>query len=593
MNCIKCIKYRSGLRLHLFENMNYIHNEDLLNDFKTSQIEQGYKNSILTRITKNDGNKKINKLTEGPSLNDFLKSPTPLISTQILSKNVPYLPDNAKESIQKVYIEVYGCQMNVNDAEIISAILKKSNYEITQKMIDANIVLLITCSIRDSAEQKIWTKLHFLKHFKRKSNVSKIGLLGCMAERLKKKIIEKEKLVDVIAGPDCYNDLPRLLAISNEHETAINVALSFDETYADVTPIRLNPDSKTAYVSIMRGCDNMCTYCIVPFTRGRERSRPIISILDEIKHLSDQGVKEITLLGQNVNSYRDLTESNFSINHKKKTNLAHGFKTVYKNKEGGLRFSDLLDKVSLLDSEMRIRFTSPHPKDFPDEVLHLISERPNICKQIHLPAQSGSTAVLNRMRRGYSREAYINLVHHIRSIIPDVAFSSDFIAGFCDETEEEFSETLSLIEEVKYSTAYLFAYSMREKTTAHRRYVDNVDKVVKHERLVKMIQLYRKEVEKIYKSQIGQQQLILVEGESKRSIKDLQGRNDGNIKVIFPNESIPVSKTSTHHEKVKKGDYIVVHVCNANSQILTAIPLYHSSISEFNSENSFHNKIMF
>ncbi|XP_001607691.1 CDK5 regulatory subunit-associated protein 1 [Nasonia vitripennis] len=560
---------------------------DILDNMKTTQIQQKNINSIFYKSHKEaQPGKSLQKknLTNGPGLGHFLSKPSH--RSEVESEKIPYLSP-LDGDLQKVYLEVYGCQMNVNDTEVVSAILKKHNYKITKDIMDANVILLVTCAIRENAENKVWNKLKQFRILKERKVVSKIGLLGCMAERLKHKIIEKEKIVDIIAGPDSYKDLPRLLAISNEHETAINVALSLDETYADVTPVRLNPDSKAAYVSIMRGCDNMCTYCIVPFTRGRERSRPISSILDEVQQLSDQGIKEVTLLGQNVNSYRDISESKYytSADTPQKTNLVKGFNTVYKTKLGGLRFSHLLDKVSLINPEMRIRFTSPHPKDFPDEVIHLIAERPNICKQIHLPAQSGSTDVLTRMRRGYSREAYLDLVYHIRNIIPDIAISSDFIAGFCNETEKEFEETLTLIEEVKYTTAFLFAYSMREKTTAYRRYSDNVDKKIKIQRLQKMIKLYRTEVERLYKNSIGKQQLVLVEGESKRSVKDLQGRNDGNVKVIFPNEPIPSSNTSTSYKPIQNGDYIVVHICNANSQILRGIPLYHSSIREFNSQD--------
>ncbi|XP_011875974.1 PREDICTED: CDK5RAP1-like protein isoform X2 [Vollenhovia emeryi] len=482
-----------------------------------------------------------------------------------------------------LYFEIYGCQMNVNDADVIWSVLKSHGYKHTKCLDDADIVLLVTCSIRDNAEQKVWNKLQNLNGVRRRrermaGRPMKIGLLGCMAERLKTKILDRGKLVDVIAGPDSYKDLPRLLAATDD-EAAINVMLSFDETYADVMPVRLNQDSTSAYISIMRGCDNMCTFCIVPFTRGRERSRPIASILDEVRQLSDQGVKEITLLGQNVNSYRDLSRSEF-VPANTETRHAKGFKTVYKNKIGGLRFSDLLDKVSLIDPEIRIRFTSAHPKDFPDEVLHLIAERPNICKQINLPAQSGNSSVLERMRRGYTREAYLDLVYHIRDILPNIYLSSDFIAGFCGETEKEFQDTLSLIEEVKYNNAYLFAYSMRERTAAHRRYEDDVESHIKIERTSRMIALYRKEVDKLNKAQIGQHQLVLVEGASRRSDKKFQARNDGNTKVLLPSTVIPVARHSNATREIQTGDYVIVQIVNANSQTLQAVPLYHSSITE-------------
>ncbi|KAL7289620.1 hypothetical protein TKK_0016475 [Trichogramma kaykai] len=518
--------------------------------------------------------------SDGPGLKDFLSEST-VDHSCLTSDNTPYL-SSLDGNKQNVFLEIYGCQMNVNDAEIVSSILIKNNYKITKNIEKANIILLVTCAIREKAEHKIWSRLLHLRSLKKQDPNLKIGLLGCMAERLKHKIVEEEKIVNIVAGPDSYKDLPRLLQTSNDKEVAINVQLSMDETYADVSPVRLNSESKTAFVSIMRGCDNMCTYCIVPFTRGRERSRPMESILNEVQELSDKGIKEVTLLGQNVNSYRDISQSNFYQYTKAKTNLAKGFKTVYKNKEGGLRFSDLLDNVSKINPEMRIRFTSPHPKDFPDEVLDLIAERRNICQQIHLPAQSGSSTVLTRMRRGYSREVYLELVYHIKSILPDVMLSSDFIVGFCDETEDEFEQTLSLMKEVDYSSAYLFAYSMREKTTAHRRYTDNIDKTVKLGRLQKLVQLYRSKVESLYKKQIGQYQLVLVEGESKKGSHDLQGRNDGNIKVIIPNTSIPECKDSPSYRPIKNGDYVVVNINYANSQILKGIPMYHSSIRNFN-----------
>ena len=517
----------------------------------------------------------------GPSLKDFLAPNIEVSSETISVPNIPYI-QNIDGSDQKVYFEVYGCQMNVNDAEVIWSILKSHGYRKVNNVIEANVILLITCSIRDNAEQKVWNKLTDLNSTrkKNKSFPVKIGLLGCMAERLKHKILEKGKLVDIIAGPDSYKDLPRLLSVP-DNETAINVVLSFDETYADVTPVRLDPSSTSAYVTIMRGCDNMCTYCIVPFTRGRERSRPIDSIVKEVQSLSDEGVKEVILLGQNVNSYRDTSQSEFYVNNNMETHLAKGFKTVYKNKKGGRRFAELLDEVSRINPEMRIRFTSPHPKDFPDEVLQLIAERPNICKQIHLPAQSGNSAVLERMRRGYTREAYIDLVHNIRETIPNICFSSDFITGFCGETEEEFQDTLSLMELVKYNKAFLFSYSMREKTTAHRRYKDDVPPSIKQNRLERMISTYRTEVENINKLQIGQLQLVLVEQFSKRSNENFQARNDGNTRVVIPSMTIPTGKYSNDTRPIKIGDYVVVKIETANSHTLTGTPLYHSSITEY------------
>ncbi|XP_043672539.1 CDK5RAP1-like protein [Vespula pensylvanica] len=525
---------------------------------------------------------------DGLSLRDFLietNEQSNNVSDIPIVENIPYI-QNIHGQNQKVFFEIHGCAMNVNDTEVIWSILKNHGYQLTNDIKNADIVLLVTCAIREGAEQKIWNKLFHLSHVKQKRKGKiplKIGLLGCMAERLKHKILDREHTVDVIAGPDSYKDLPRLLA-QTDKETAINVLLSLDETYADILPVRLDSNSVSAFVSIMRGCDNMCTYCIVPFTRGRERSRPIDSIVNEIRHLSDEGIKEVILLGQNVNSYRDLSQSDFYTSSNTETNLAKGFKTVYKNKKGGLRFSDLLDKISLINPEMRIRFTSPHPKDFPDEVLELIAERPNISKQIHLPAQSGNSAVLERMRRGYTREAYIDLVHRIRDILPEVALSSDFIAGFCGETEEEFQDTLSLIKLVKYNTAFLFAYSMREKTTAYRRYKDDVEANVKADRLQRMIALYRKEAEKLNSTYIGQKQLVLVEGVSRKCDQKFQGRNDKNTRVLLPCATIPISEHSTTTRKIQAGDYVVVKIYKSNSMTLMGDPLYHSSISDFTSD---------
>lgn len=338
-----------------------------------------------------------------------------------------------------------------------------------------------------------------------------IAILGCMAERLKTKLLEQDNYVDVVAGPDSYKDLPRLLAVTKTgHQRAVNVLLSLDETYADIVPVRLNADAKTAFVSIMRGCDNMCSYCIVPFTRGKERSRPIESIVTEVRHLAEQqGVREITLLGQNVNSYCDLSADP---ERTRRTALAPGFRTVYKAKVGGARFAELLDEIARRLPQTRIRFTSPHPKDFPDEVLHVMRDHPNICKNIHLPAQSGSSAVLERMRRGYTREAYLELVQRIRELLPGVTLSSDFICGFCGESDAEFAETLSLMEAVRYQVAFLFAYSMREKTHAHRTQADDVLTSVKNDRLRQMIETFRRLATAENARFVGEEQTILVEG---------------------------------------------------------------------------------
>ncbi|XP_033923112.1 mitochondrial tRNA methylthiotransferase CDK5RAP1 [Melopsittacus undulatus] len=479
-------------------------------------------------------------------------------------------------------METYGCQMNVNDTEIAWAILQKSGYTRTKRLDEADVILLVTCSIREKAEQTIWNRLRHLGALKARRQQQagpplRIGILGCMAERLKEKILHREKLVDIVAGPDAYRDLPRLLAVAESGQQAANVLLSLDETYADILPVQTSAGGTTAFVSIMRGCDNMCSYCIVPFTRGRERSRPIASILQEVRMLSDQGVKEVTLLGQNVNSFRDMSEMQFQ--SVAAPGLSRGFNTVYRAKPGGLRFAHLLDQVSRIDPEMRIRFTSPHPKDFPDEVLQLIQERHNICKQLHLPAQSGSTRVLEAMRRGYTREAYLELVHHVRDSIPGVSLSSDFIAGFCGETEEDHQQTVSLLQEVRYNVGFLFAYSMREKTRAFHRLQDDVPAEVKQRRLQELITVFREEAARANEAMVGQCQLVLVEGPSKRSALELCGRNDGNIKVVFPDAEVEDAAGNQAPARAQPGDYVLVKVTSASSQTLRGVPLHRTALS--------------
>ncbi|XP_067947784.1 mitochondrial tRNA methylthiotransferase CDK5RAP1-like isoform X2 [Watersipora subatra] len=449
----------------------------------------------------------------------------------------------------------------------------------------ADVIFLMTCSIREGAEKRIWGRVDTLQGLKR-TRVNgqpqvKIGILGCMAERLKSQILEERKSVDLVCGPDAYKDLPRLLSITHSGQTAVNVMLSLDETYADVMPVRLNPESPSAFVSIMRGCENMCSYCIVPFTRGRERSRPIASILDEVRMLRDQGIKEVTLLGQNVNSYRDLSESKYASEEKLPTKMAKGFKTVYKTKLGGTRFADLLDHVSRVDPEMRIRFTSPHPKDFPDEVLDLINERSNICNQLHMPAQSGSTAVLESMRRGYTREAYLQLVHHVKKRIPDVKLSSDFISGFCGETEEDHHATLTLLDLVRYHRVFHFPYSLREKTHAHRALKDDVPQEVKLRRHEEVRAKCRGIFSELNAADVGQTQLVLIESESKRSSDDWAARNDGNTKVIFPKGSVPTSYAGANLKTPSIGDYVAVRITSSTSATLRGKPMFTSGIKDF------------
>ncbi|XP_052639181.1 mitochondrial tRNA methylthiotransferase CDK5RAP1 [Harpia harpyja] len=511
-------------------------------------------------------------LPAGPDLRQFLRG---------AAAGEPRPEPGPVPGTGKVYLETYGCQMNVNDMEIAWAILQKNGYARTKELDEADVILLVTCSVREKAEQAIWNRLRHLKALKARRQQARlplrIGILGCMAERLKEEILHREKLVDIVAGPDAYRDLPRLLAVAESGQQAANVLLSLDETYADILPVQTSAGGTTAFVSIMRGCDNMCSYCIVPFTRGRERSRPIASILQEVQMLSDQGVKEVTLLGQNVNSFRDMSEVQFQ--SAAAPVLSRGFSTVYKAKPGGLRFAHLLDQVSRIDPEMRIRFTSPHPKDFPDEVLQLIQERHNICKQLHLPAQSGSTRVLEAMRRGYTREAYLELVHHVRESIPGVRLSSDFIAGFCGETEEDHQQTLSLLREVRYNVGFLFAYSMRQKTRAYHRLQDDVPADIKKRRLEELITVFREEAARANEAMVGQSQLVLVEGPSKRSALELCGRNDGNIKVIFPDAEIEDAAGCKALVRAQPGDYVLVKVTSASSQTLKGVPLCRTSLS--------------
>ncbi|OCT62707.1 CDK5 regulatory subunit associated protein 1 L homeolog isoform X1 [Xenopus laevis] len=523
-----------------------------------------------TRETLKKKEELISRLSTGPQLKDFFVNtkPAKTVSPADDDDPPPYItPLYPPSQNNKIYLETYGCQMNVNDTEIAWSILQQNGYVRTHIETEADVIFLVTCSVREKAEQTIWNRLQqfaTLKRKRSKDNRMRIGILGCMAERLKQEILERENLVDIVAGPDAYRDLPRLLAVAESGQQVANVLLSVDETYADIMPVHTSASSKSAFVSIMRGCDNMCTYCIVPFTRGRERSRPLHSIIEEVRMLSSQGVKEVTLLGQNVNSYCDSSSVQFP--NVGSPSLSRGFSTIYKHKKGGLRFVDLLDKVSQIDPEMRIRFTSPHPKDFPDEVLQLIAERHNICKQIHIPAQSGSNRVLESMRRGYSKEAYLDLIQNIRESIPGVSLSSDFITGFCQETEEDHQQTLSLLREVSYNAAYLFAYSMRKKTRAYHRLQDDVPPEVKQRRLEELISVFREEAERVNKRTVESTQLVLVEGPSKRSPAELCGRNDGNTKVIF--SETPKADNLALENKIQPGDYVLVKITSSSSQSL-------------------------
>ena len=450
------------------------------------------------------------------------------------------LEENNITGKRKLYIESYGCQMNFSDSEIVTSILQEGGYATTANFENADVILLNTCAIRDNAEQKVRNRLNNFGYLKKKRPDLVVGVLGCMAERLKTKFLEEEKIVDVVAGPDSYRDLPNLLSEAEDGHKAINVFLSKEETYADISPVRLNSNGVTAFVSIMRGCDNMCSFCVVPFTRGRERSRDVHSILKECQDLLDNGYKEVTLLGQNVDSYKWASQD--------------GLENV--------NFAQLLEKVALISPELRVRFSTSHPKDISDEVLYTIKRYENICNYVHLPAQSGSSHILKMMNRTYDREWYINRIDAIRNILgEDCGISQDMIIGFCSETEEDHQESLSLMEYVKYDYGYMFSYSERPGTPAAKKYVDDIPADVKQRRLAEVIDLQLKLSLARNNRHIGETHKVLVEGFSKRSEDFLQGRNDQNKKVIFPKEHF------------KKGDYVMVKITSCSSATLKGEPI--------------------
>ena len=622
---------------------------------------------------------------DGPGLADFLRADPSGGGRCGAAGSSAVLADDATATSasgarRTAYVETYGCQMNVSDSEIVASVLRSHDYVMTDAPEDADAILVNTCAIRDGAEAKVWHRLRQLRAIKAakaranrraakraaqdvsgvfedesgaKSKVPVVGVLGCMGERLKEKLLERDGLADLVAGPDAYRDLPRLidaargdevdalagglpsssaasvgadadaaLAVAtekkkrneNENENAsrdfssvMNVQLSVDETYADIAPVRKSDATQnpTAFVSIMRGCDNMCAFCIVPFTRGRERSRPFSSIVDEARRLSREGYKEVTLLGQNVNSYADKSGTFFAESRKgEKANAfersddpfepyyARGFRSVYKpsrSRDGAMRFGELLDLVADVDPEMRVRFTSPHPKDFPDEVLQIIKSRANVGKQLHMPAQSGSTSVLERMRRGYSREAYLDLATKVRLTIPGVAISSDFIAGFCGETEEEHEDTVSLIRQVKYESAFMFAYSMREKTGAARRLTDDVPEATKKRRLAEIIAAQREEALLANEAEIGKIVCVLVDGAARKDkTEKLAGRTCANKRVV-----VRRATASERFDRDKEmgfgvadvplriGEYVAARVTGANASTLFAEPVARTTLSEF------------
>ena len=426
---------------------------------------------------------------------------------------------------RKLYIESYGCQMNYSDSEIVTAIMHENGFDTTSNHELADVIFLNTCSIRENAEVKVRNKLAQFNVMKRNNPSLTIGVLGCMAERLKAKFLEEEKIVDLVAGPDSYRDLPMLINEVDGGGKAVNVFLSREETYADISPVRLNSNGVTAFISIMRGCDNMCSFCVVPYTRGRERSRDLHSILKEARDLLDRGFKEVTLLGQNVDSY--------------KWQSADGTEKI--------NFAQLLEKVALISPQLRVRFSTSHPKDITDEVLHTIKKYDNICNSIHLPAQSGNSRILELMNRTYTREWYIDRIDAIRRIIgEDCGISTDMITGFCSETEDEHQDTLSLMKYARYFFAYMFTYSERPGTPAHKKLKDDVPEEIKMRRLNEIIDLQGQLSTERNKEEINKVHVVLVEGPSKKSENDLKGRNDQNTTVVFPKKNY------------KAGDYVKV-----------------------------------
>eukprot|EP00741_Cyanophora_paradoxa_P022868 tig00021521_g22088.t1 len=464
---------------------------------------------------------------DGLTLGDFVKRASTAASTS-------FEQPEASPSGRKVYIESYGCQMNTNDSEVVLSILKADGFTQTNDMREANLILVNTCAIRENAEHKVWHRLNyfrFIKRERRKTGPPIVGVLGCMAERLKTKLLESDKMVDIVVGPDAYRDLPRLVShVEDGGVPVANTILSADETYADISPVRVDDGGVSAYVSIMRGCNNMCSFCIVPFTRGRERSRPMDSILDEIRALSDQ----------------------------------------------------LLEEASAIDPEMRIRFTSPHPKDFPGDLLDVIAARPNICKQLHIPAQSGSSAVLERMRRGYTREAYLELIAEVKAKLGTGAcISSDFISGFCGETDEDHAQSVSLLEAVQYDQAFMFAYSMREKTHAHRNYVDDLPWEIKSARVNEMQLTFHAHAKLRNRALHGSIQLVLVEGPDRKYRDMLTGRTDGNKRTTFSGGRVPASTDlSAPLVELAPGDYAAVLIQDSTSSTLRGVAVARTGIRE-------------
>jgi len=437
--------------------------------------------------------------------------------------------------LKHFYIESYGCQMNFSDSEIVASILGEAGYAPTRNMEESDLILINTCSIREKAEETVRKRLKTFEQVKSGRPELKVGVLGCMAERLKKKWLEEEKLVDLVVGPDAYRDLPNLIGAAEDGNRMVNVLLSREETYADINPVRLETNGVTAFISIMRGCDNMCSFCVVPFTRGRERSRDPFSIVAEARDLFSRGYREVTLLGQNVDSYK------------------------WDNPETGEHtdFADLLEMTALVHPDLRVRFSTSHPKDMTDKVLHTMARYENICEYIHLPVQSGNSRILELMNRTYDRDWYKGRIDSIRRILPEAAVSSDIITGFCSETEEEHQDTLSIMEYANFSMSYMFAYSERPGTLAARKYADDITEEVKKRRLNEVIRLQTALAHRNNQLDIGKTFRVLVERDSSRSSADHCGRNSQNKMCVFPKK-----------DGVKPGDYVMVRIHDATSATL-------------------------
>lgn len=442
---------------------------------------------------------------------------------------------------KKLFLESYGCAMNFSDSEVVASIMEKEGYVTTKNADEADVILINTCSIRENAESRVRTRLGDLKRIKVENPDLVVGILGCMAERLKKTLLEEEKLVDLVAGPDAYRDLPNLVEEVGTGQKAVNVLLSRDETYADISPVRLDQGGVSAFVTITRGCDNMCSFCVVPFTRGRERSRDPQTIVQECISLFNKGYREVTLLGQNVDSYRwNLTAK----------------KEIKDSSVSTTNFAQLMEMVAKISPDLRVRFSTSHPKDMTDDVLEMMAKFENICSSIHLPVQSGNSNVLERMNRGYSKEWYIERIDSIRRIVKNCSISTDMIIGFCGETEEEHKDTLDLMDYVEFDFAYMYKYSERPKTLAERRFEDDVPEVIKGRRLSEIVAKQRAHSLLSNQKQLGNIDKVLVEGYSKKSQEEMCGRNVKNSMLVFPKGNY------------KKGDYVMVKINDCTSATL-------------------------